>query len=30
MQIERLDPGKDYNEENCVLACCICNNAKAI
>ncbi|EAK0494104.1 hypothetical protein ACS0H5_000025 [Campylobacter lari] len=30
LQIERLDPGKDYNEENCVLACCICNNAKAI
>ncbi|MBF7047814.1 hypothetical protein IY804_06995 [Campylobacter volucris] len=29
MQIERLDPDKGYNEENCVLACCICNNAKS-
>ncbi|EAK0810926.1 hypothetical protein I9Q28_01145 [Campylobacter lari] len=29
LQIERLDPDKGYNEENCVLACCICNNAKS-
>ncbi|HEC1764533.1 TPA: hypothetical protein R1722_001277 [Campylobacter lari] len=29
LQIERLNPDKGYNEENCVLACCICNNAKS-
>lgn len=29
LQIERLDPDQGYNEENCVLACCICNNAKS-
>ncbi|MBT0819145.1 hypothetical protein KJQ73_05110 [Campylobacter lari] len=29
LQIERLDPDKGHNEENCVLACCICNNAKS-
>ncbi|HEC1747153.1 TPA: hypothetical protein R1699_001539 [Campylobacter lari] len=29
LQIERLNPDKGYNEENCVLACCICNNTKS-
>lgn len=29
LQIERLEPDKGYNEENCVLARCICNNAKS-
>ena len=29
LQIERLNPNKGYVEDNCVLACCICNNAKS-
>lgn len=29
LQIERLNPNKGYVKDNCVLACCICNNAKS-
>ncbi|EAJ1255024.1 hypothetical protein A0Y59_07585 [Campylobacter lari] len=29
LQIERLNPNKGYVEDNCVWACCICNNAKS-
>ena len=29
LQIERLNPDKGYVKDNCVLACCICNNAKS-
>lgn len=29
LQIKRLNPNKGYVEDNCVLACCICNNAKS-
>jgi 5-methylcytosine-specific restriction endonuclease McrA len=29
LEIERKDNQKDYTEENCVLACAICNNAKS-
>ena len=29
LEVDRKDNEKDYNEENCVLACPICNNAKS-
>lgn len=29
LEIDRKDNQKDYSEENCVLACAICNNAKS-
>lgn len=29
LEVERKDNIKGYNEENCVLACPICNNAKS-
>jgi len=29
LQIERKDPSKGYNKDNCVLACVLCNNAKS-
>jgi len=29
LEIERKDNNKGYSEENCVLACAICNNAKS-
>ena len=29
LEVERKDNNKGYSEENCVLACAICNNAKS-
>jgi len=29
LEVDRKDNEKGYNEENCVLACPICNNAKS-
>jgi len=29
LEVDRKDNEKGYNEENCVLACAICNNAKS-
>lgn len=29
LQIDRKDPNKGYNNENCVFACVLCNNAKS-
>ena len=29
LELERKDNEKGYSEENCVLACAICNNAKS-
>lgn len=29
LEIDREEPEGDYNEDNCVLACFICNNAKS-
>jgi len=29
LEIDRKDNNKGYTEENCVLACAICNNAKS-
>lgn len=29
LHIEQIDPKKGYNEENCKLACSLCNNAKS-
>jgi len=29
LEIDRKDNNKGYTEENCILACAICNNAKS-
>jgi hypothetical protein len=29
LEVDRKDPCKPYNDNNCVLACYICNNAKS-
>lgn len=29
LEVDRKDNQKDYSEENCVLACPVCNNAKS-
>lgn len=29
LQIDKKDSNKGYNKDNCVLACCLCNNAKS-
>jgi len=29
LEVDRKDNEKDYREENCVLACPVCNNAKS-
>jgi len=29
LEVDRKENGKGYNEENCVLSCPICNNAKS-
>lgn len=29
LEVDRKDNKKDYSEENCILACPICNNAKS-
>ena len=29
LEIDRKDNQKDYSEENCVLVCALCNNAKS-
>jgi len=29
MEIDRIEPNKEYTPDNCVLACYWCNNAKS-